>query len=218
MTAALAVLQSPVGRGAANSGATGRPAKIHPIIDSGATTSETLLIALAGGAVGAVLTGLAWLAVRLASVPGDLRAHDYAIKVLNEDVELWVADTYQELAQELRRISNTQGLHIEDGSHLNARSAAKTQTLHRWRDRLHTAERDLVAVQGQERWYHRLWRHLPGYEDELALTSAERVEPVITEFRRDVETPGGQSAAVRDPTHFSLDDLLSEIDRKVPLV
>lgn len=187
-------------------------------IDSGATTGETLLIALGGGAAGAVLSGLAWLVARLASVPGDLRAHDYAVKVLNEDVELWAADTYRELTRELRRISNTRGQHIEDGSHLNARSAVKTQALHRWRDRLHTAERDLVAVQGQERWYHRLWRHLPSYENELALTSAERVEPVIAEFRRDVETPGGKSAAVLDPTRFSLDDLLGEINRKVPLV
>jgi hypothetical protein len=187
-------------------------------MDSGATTSETLLIALAGGAIGAVLTGLTWLVVRLASVPGDLRAHDYAVKVLNEDVELWVADTYRELVQKLRGISNTQGLHIESGSHLNARSAAKTDALHRWRDRLHIAERDLVAVQSQEYWYHRLWRHLPGYEDELALTSANRVEPVIAEFRRGVETPSGQSGEVRDPTCFTLDDLLDEIDRKVPLV
>lgn len=129
-----------------------------------------------------------------------------------------MSDTYRELAQELQRISNTQGQHIEDGSHLNARSAAKTRALHQWRDRLHTAERDLVAVQGQEYWYHRLWRHLPSHEDELALTSAVRVEPVIAEFRRDVETPGGQSAPVRDPTCFTLDDLLSEISRKVPLV
>ncbi len=133
-------------------------------------------------------------------------------------MELWVADTYRDLERELRRISNTQGLHIEDGSHLNARSATKTQTLHLWRDRLHNAERDLVAVQGQERWYHRIWRHMPDYEDELALTSAERVEPVIAEFRRDVETPSGHSAEVRDPTRFTLNDLLNEINRKVPLV
>lgn len=197
---------------------TDRRAKIPVTIDSGATTSETLLIALAGGAIGAILTGLAWLLVRLASVPSDLRAHDYAVKVLNEDVELWVADTYRELAQELRRISNTQGLQIESGSHLNARSAAKTKALHRWRDRLHVAERDLVALQGQERWYHRVWRRLPGYSDELSLTSAGRVEPVIAEFRRDVETPGGQSAEVRDPTRFTLDDLIIEINQKVPLV
>ena len=58
----------------------------------------------------------------------------------------------------------------------------------------------------------------PGYEDELALTAAERVEPVIAEFHRDVKTPGGQSAEVRDPTHFTLDDHLNEINRKVPLV
>lgn len=182
------------------------------------TTSETLVIALAGGAIGAVLTGLTWIIARLASVPGDLRTHDYAAKVLNEDVELWVADTYHEVVQELRGISNSQGLHIEDGSHLNARSAAKTNVLHRWRDRLHTAERDLIALQGQERWYHRLWRHLPGNDHQLALTSAEKVQPIIAEFRRDVETPGGQSAEVRDPTRFILDDLIREIRQKAPLV
>jgi hypothetical protein len=73
-------------------------------------------------------------------------------------------------------------------------------------------------VQSQEHWYHRLWRHLPDYENELALTSAERVEPVIAEFRRDVETPGGQLAKVRDPTRFTLNDLLDEISRETPLV
>ena len=141
---------------------TDRRAKIPVTIDSDATTSETFLIALAGGAIGAILTGLAWLLVRLASFfSSDLRAHDYAVKVLNEDVELWVSDTYRELAQELRKISNSQGLQIESGSHLNARSVAKTKALHRWRDRLHVAERDLVALQGQERWYHRVWRRLP---------------------------------------------------------
>jgi hypothetical protein len=161
---------------------------------------------------------LAWLAVRLASVPGDLRAHDYAVEVLNQDVELWVADTYRALARKLRGIANSQGLHIEDGSHLNARSAAKTDALHQWRDRLHGAERELLAIQTQETWLHRLWRHLPGYRNELALTATARVEPVIAEFRRPVETPGGQTAEVTDPTRFTLDDLLDEIDRTVPLV
>jgi hypothetical protein len=151
---------------------------------------------------------------RLSSVPGDLRAHEYAVKVLNEDVELWVSDTNRDLEAELRRIGNSQGPQIESGSHLNARSAAKTAALHRWRDRLHVAERALVTIQGQEHWYHRLWRRLPGYSNELALTSASRVEPVIAEFRRDVETPGGESAPVSDPTRFTLDDLLSEIGRR----
>ncbi|HEX2707701.1 MAG TPA: hypothetical protein VHM66_06800 [Solirubrobacterales bacterium] len=41
---------------------------------------------------------------------------------------------------------------------------------------------------------------------------------MIAEFRRDVETPGGQSAEVRDPTRFTLDDLIIEINQKVPLV
>jgi len=154
---------------------------------------------------------------RLSSVPGDLRTHDVAVWVLNEDLELWVADTYRELERELRRIGNTSGQHVEDGSHLNARSAAKAQVLHRWRDRLHVAERELASIAGQEHWYHRLWRRLSD-QGALEPTSAEKVEPVITEFRRDVETPDGQSASVPDATRFTLDDLLDEINRKAPLV
>lgn len=55
-----------------------------------------------------------------------------------------------------RERGNTQGLHIETGSHLNARSAAKTRTLHKWRGRLRTAEREQAAIQARESWIHRL--------------------------------------------------------------
>jgi hypothetical protein len=157
------------------------------------------------------------MSLRLAAIPGELRTHDFAIKVLNEDIELWVADTYRDLEQELRGISNRQGPHIEDGSHLNARAGAKTRALHRWRDRLHAAERELVDLQGQENWLHGLARHLYGSAGELHLAAIERIEPVIDELRRDVETPAGQSTEVRDPSRFSLDELLEEIDR-APLV
>jgi hypothetical protein len=163
------------------------------------------------------LTVALGLGARLVSIPDDLRAHEFAIRVLNEDVELWVADTYRELKNELRGISNTQGLHIENGSHLNARSAAKTRALHRWRDRLHMAEREQAAIQAQESWIHRLWRRWPRYENRLELIAIQRVEPVIEEFRRDVQTPSGKTEPVRDPTRFTLDDLLTEI-HKQPLV
>jgi hypothetical protein len=139
------------------------------------------------------------------------------VEVLNEDVELWVADSYRALAQELRVISNSQGPCIEDGSHLNARSAAKTQLLHRWRDRLHMAERELVAIQGRENWLYWLLRRLPFYANELRLTSTESVGPVIEEFRRNVETPNGRSAEVFDPTRFSLETFVEEV-KQSPLV
>jgi hypothetical protein len=182
-------------------------------MDAGPSTTETLLIALAGGAIGAVLASLAWIMLRLASIPGGLRKSDFAVRVLNEDLELWVADIYRDLKQELRGIANSQGQHIENGSHLNARSAAKTRMLHRWRDRLHSAERELVAIQAKETWVHRLWRYRPKYRNSLELTAIDRVEPIVAEFRRPVATPAGQTADVQDPTDLSLDDLLDEIAR-----
>jgi hypothetical protein len=102
---------------------------------------DDLLIALAGGAVGALLAGLAWLGLRVASIPGDLQRHDFEIRVLNEDLELWVSDTYGELRRELNGITNrmsSQG-QLYSGAHGTARAQAKTRALHRWRDRLHEA-------------------------------------------------------------------------------
>jgi hypothetical protein len=52
---------------------------------------------------------MGWLSLRLAAIPGELRAHDFAIKVLNEEIELWVADSYRDLEQELRGISSRLG-------------------------------------------------------------------------------------------------------------
>lgn len=181
-------------------------------MDAGVSTTGAFLVALAGGAIGAVLAGLAWAVLRLASIPSDLRTHDFAVRVLNEDLELWVADTYRELKQELARIKNTAGNQLTAGSHLNRRAAAKTLVLHRWRDRLHEAERELVSVQARESWVHGIWRRArPQHRDELELFAFGRIEPVIEEFRRQVEIPGGATAEVRDPTRFTLDDLLAEL-------
>jgi hypothetical protein len=49
------------------------------------------------------------------------------------------------------------------------------------------------------------------------LTAIQRVKPVIEEFRRDVQTPGGKTGPVRDSTRFTLDDLLTELQGE-PLV
>lgn len=186
-----------------------RPARDHRPVDP-------LLQALAGGAIGTVLIGLAWAGARIAAIPGDLERHDYEARVLNEDVELWVSDTYRALKQELNGVTNRMAAHgqLWSGAHGRGRAEAKIQALHRWRDRKHQAERELAAIQAKETWAHGLWRKASG-RDELELTAPERVEPVIEEFRRDV-TRHGSHMRVHDPTRFKLEELL-ELIEKSPL-
>lgn len=174
-----------------------------------------LVAALAGGAIGAVLAGLAWIGLRVAAIPDDLDRHDFEARVLNEDLELWANDTYRALKQELTRITNEMAAkgQLYSGAHGLARAEAKTQALHRWRDRRHEAERDVATLQSRETWLHGLWRKWSGHKP-LELTAVHRVEPVIEELRRPVTAHGGKpSVKVHDPTRFKLEDLLDAIER-----
>ena len=183
-------------------------------MDSGPTSTETLLIALGGGAIGAVLTGFAWLLTKLASVPGDLQRHDFEVRVLNEDLELWAADDYRRIRRELTEIEDvmrSQGS-VYSEEYGRARAEVKTEALHRWRDRLHESERKLVGINASEGRRHRVVRRMSNHHRDLDLTAPTRVKPIIEEFRRGVTKHGKPAINVFDPTRFKLDALLYAIE------
>jgi hypothetical protein len=184
---------------------------------SGASTSEALLIAIAGGAVGVLLTGIAWAVLRLSAVPGELTRHDFEAWIVNQDLELFAADEYRRVKQELavaegeeRRLG---GRVREFGlAYGERRASIKSAALHRWRDRLHEAERELVALQSSEGWIQRLLReHWKSDRKGLDLPARERVEPIIEELRQQVQKHGQPAIHVFDPTKFQLNDLLRVI-------
>jgi hypothetical protein len=183
-------------------------------VTAGASTSETLLIALAGGAIGVLLTGLAWLLLKVASIPGDLQRHDFETRIVNEDLKLWAADEYRRVKRELTaaetRLANRGQLYT--GTYGNARSAIKTAALHRWRDRLHAAERKIVAIRSREHRLHDMARKRKKYKYGLDLTAPTQVEPIINEFRQPITKHGQDRLKVFDPTKFELDDLLRAIE------
>jgi hypothetical protein len=171
---------------------------------------DELVVALAGGAVGTVILGGAWAAVRLYAVPGDVARHDERARVLNEDLELWVSDSHRALRQELSGITNDlagRGL-MYSGAHGGRRAEAKSRALHRWRDRLNGAERDLSDLLAAETWAHAAWRRRRGLSPPRL--ASDRVEPVIEEWRQPVTRHGGE-APVHDPTQFQLGDLLADV-------
>jgi hypothetical protein len=188
-------------------------------MEPGASTSKTLWIALSGGTIGVLLTGVAWAVLKLMAVPGEMRCHDFEVRVVNEDVELWAIDEYRALRRELRRTENshsTQRDWIYSGAYGNARSAPKTDALHRWRDRLHSAERSIVEIESKEGSFHRLLRRRRKYREGLTLHAAERVEPIIEEFRQPITKHGHDHLKVFDPTTVKLEDVIQRI-RENPL-
>lgn len=186
-------------------------------MDGGLSTTETLLIAIAGGAVGVLLTGFAWVLVQVAAIPGDLERHDFEARILNEDLELWAADDYRELKRKLTdiedRMASENRYLLYSQIYGRARATAKTEALHHWRDRLHEVERRLVAIKSKEGRRHRLIRHRKKYRHGLDLTAPAHVEPIIEEFRQPITKHGEPSIRVFDPTKFDLGDMLTAIER-----
>lgn len=178
---------------------------------------DGLLTALAGGMIGTIILGIAWAITRLYAIPSEVALHDEIACVLDEDLELWVADDHGSLRRELADIENDmnkRGL-LWSSAHGVERSDAKSRALHRYRDQKHAAERKLADLKAREHWPHGLWRRLSG-RPELGLTAPGRVERVLDEWRADVIQHGSGPAdriAVHDPTRWRLEDLLDEIEQ-----
>lgn len=179
--------------------------------------NSDLVIALAGGAIGAVLAAIGFLALRLSTVPGDVGRHDRRTAALDEDLERWVADDHRKLRQELSRIVNDyagRGL-LYSGALMSALAGAKTRALQRYRDRRAESERAFADLLAEESWPHTVWRALTR-QVALTLRAPDRVEPVIDEWRKPVKRFGMGPVAVYDPTRWTTEDLLRDI-RERPL-
>jgi len=125
---------APVGDRAGDTTGRRAPSAPQPIIHS---VGSELLSALAGGAIGAVLAGLGFVAVRLSAVPGDVARHDRRAAALDEGLERWVADDHRKLRQELNGIRNklSREGHLYSGVIDSELAEAKTRALQRYRDR-----------------------------------------------------------------------------------
>lgn len=185
---------------------------------SGASTTEALLIAIAGGAVGVLLTGAAWAILHISAMPGELTRHDFEARIINQDLELFAADEYRRIKRELAVAEGEEralgGRVREFGlAYGERRASIKSAALHRWRDRLHQAERETVALSSSEGWIQRLLRDHWSFDRQgLDLTAPERVEPIIEELRQPVKKHGQPAIQVFDPTKFRLNDLLKVIE------
>ena len=74
---------------------------------SSSSNWDTLWIALAGGAVGSIVTALIAYGARFWSARAGIEEHDRAARDRDEDLESWVSDRSIVLRRELKEISET---------------------------------------------------------------------------------------------------------------
>ncbi len=166
---------------------------------------DPLVSALAGGAVGATIAGLA-------RVPAQVRSHNRLVGEYDEELGNWVADESVRLQRELKRVtrrfaeSDSQG----ETGHARALAQVKEESLRAYRDSLLTAEHKRRALRDSEGWQHDLWRWVTVRGQLPPLRVPRKVNPLIEAWREPVSF-GELSAQVSDPTRRDLDEILSEL-------
>lgn len=171
-----------------------------------------MLTALAGGAVGALLTGVIGAFVWTWGVPADVEEHDRLIAERDEDLATWLADERLRLNRERGKIIeelNKQNL-LYSSERLHQLALAKERALHAFRDQERAARRFAAEIAARERFAHhqwRRWRRRPVWP----LEAPERGRPILDEWRSPESFEGSPVIEVNDPTARTLKQAVQEI-------
>jgi hypothetical protein len=171
-----------------------------------------LVIALAGGAVGSLVTWGFGLAARWRAIPSEIEEHDRLARHRDEDLAQWVADDHLRLSRELSGIvveKAAVGL-LYSGSLASALNFAKERALHAYRDQERQALRFVDELAAQETWFHRKQsRRSP-----LGLTAPRRVQPVLDRWRDPAwgQPPGVVVLPFDDPTQRTLENTIAVLE------
>lgn len=182
---------------------------------------STLLAALAGGAIGVLLT---WLA-RLTVIGREIAEHDRALAALDEDLESWVADETVKLRRELQRISNSMVADPEtreernllwSGEHGYQVSLAKEHALEAYRNEERRTKRAAAELRAQENWAHTLARRRRGRQRAFELQAPGRARPLLDRWAAPVTRHSSSKTdrplLIDDPRNRTIESTLAELD------
>jgi hypothetical protein len=144
------------------------------------STASTVLLALAAGAIGSIVTAVLALGGRIARIRREIDANDRAIRNIDEHLERWVADSTIDLIRTLRRIrgelSGRGAFHSGEYAHLIG--LAKEEALHWYRDQETTALSQAADIRAREGALHglvRAWK----FSGDFELRAPQAVKPVL---------------------------------------
>ncbi len=184
----------------------------------------TVLIALAAGATGSVVTAAIAYGVRIARVRREIDANERALRLLDIHLESWVNDETLLLRRDLAHITNSMVADPETGRERNLLwsgehgyqiARAKEAALHRYRDQERTAQShaaDIVAREGSVHALARWWSTIP----EPALRAPACVRPVLDRWaapvRRHLSGEADEPLAIDDPRLRTVEKTLTALD------
>jgi len=159
-----------------------------------------LVVALAGGAVGSIVTALTQQAARARIAWSEVELHDAEATERNRQLVAWTDDHTLKLARQMQAVTedeNRKGTLYSSG-HGQALADAKAQALHDFRDEEWRAEIELARLRAREGAWHRLWRHLRR-KPSPRLAARDEVEPFLDRWREPITRHGSQPSDAVTP-------------------
>lgn len=163
---------------------------------SDTVTWKTVIVALAAGAIGSLVTALLALGARVARIGREIAGNDRAIRDIDAHLERWVADSTIDLVRTLRAVRAELAAigALYSGEYAHRVGLAKEAALHNYRDQENTAVTQADAIRAREGTLHglvRAWRRSAG---DLELRAPGRVLPVLERWA----TPATQHLSPSD--------------------
>ncbi len=171
------------------------------------------LAALAGGAIGVLLT---WLA-RLTTVGREIRAHDRAIRRLEDHLERWVCDETPRLRRELSKLRNNLSKDniFYSGEYGDRLALAKEAALQAYRDQENVARaqaEEIIALEGPPHELLRRWKY-PKLRAEIELP--ETIAAILAYWAKSPAkhlSEHDQPSSIDDPRQRTAERTHREID------
>lgn len=176
-------------------------------------TGAALLIALAGGVIGTLVTAGLAFGTRINRIGPEIAANDRAIRALDIDLESWIADATVNLVREVRAITNATGPSntFYSGAHAVQIAHAKELALEKYRNEGRRTERAFAEIVAGEGWLHgllRAWRY-----DDAVLQAPKRGETVLEKWAEPITRHGGPAPIeVDDPRNRTFATALKKIE------
>jgi hypothetical protein len=172
-----------------------------------------LTVALAGGAIGSVLTAGLTQIGRAQVAWQEVVLHDQQATERNDQLVAWVIDETWKLARELKNVADDYNSRrvLQSSACVAGLAERKEGALHRYRDEEWRVRIDLAALKAQEGTWHVLFRWVRRGRDGLAFSARQKVEPVLERWREPIDRYGMGPVLVFDLTMRATQDALAEL-------
>jgi hypothetical protein len=170
-------------------------------------------VALAGGAIGSVITAGLTQVGRARVAWSEVTLHDQQATQRNDQLVAYADDGTQKLVRELSTVAEDHNARntLRSSKCLADLAARKGEALHRYRDEEWGVRIELAVLKAQEGGWHVAFRWLRRRRNGLALTARTKVEPFLERWREPIDRYGLGPVEVFDLTTRTEADALKEL-------